>query len=89
MADDVTASARGVVDGGWLRLDRETAVVVAAVRADMVRQLHLVTVRAFLEIWQLDREVRPSLTLAGMRDTSLGYTHGVVMLLFGWVEGGA
>jgi hypothetical protein len=83
MADELTASARGVVDGGWLQLDRETAVVVAAVRADVVRQLHLVTVRALLEVWQLDGEVRPTLTLAGMRDTSLGYTHGVVVLLFG------
>ena len=34
---------------GWLELDRQAAVVVAAVRADVVRQLHLVAVRALLE----------------------------------------
>ena len=35
--------------GGWLELDRQAAVVVAAVRADVVRLLHLVAVRALLE----------------------------------------
>jgi len=38
-------------------------------------------VRTLLEVWQLDGEVRATLTLAGMRDTSLRYTHGVVVLL--------
>ena len=76
----VTASARGVVRrGGGLELDGESTVVVAAVGADMMRQLHLVAVRTLLERRQLDGEVRATLTLAGMRDTSLGYTHGVLV----------
>src|SRR6476469_10768624 len=71
-----SASARGVV-GGWLQLDREAALVVAAVRADVVRQLHLVAVRALLERRHADGEVRSPLALAGMGDASLGYTHEV------------
>jgi hypothetical protein len=45
----------------------------------MMRQLHLVAVRTLLERRQLDGEVRATLTLAGMRHTSLGYTHGLVV----------
>ena len=82
----VTASACGVV-GGRFELDRESSVVVAAVRADVMRQLHLVAVRTLLEIRQFDREMRATLALAGMRDASLGYTHGVVALLFGVIAG--
>ena len=52
-----------------------------------MRQLHLVAMRTLDEVRQLDGEVRATLTLAGMRDTSLGYTHGVVMLLFGSPSG--
>ena len=75
----ITASARGVVRAGLrLQLDGEPAVVVAAVWADMVRQLHLVTVRALLEIRQVDGEMRATLALSGMRDSSLGYTHVVL-----------
>ena len=44
----VTASAGGVV-GGLLQLDRETALVIATVRADVMWQLHLVAVRALFE----------------------------------------
>jgi hypothetical protein len=80
--DPLTGSARGVVGPGFcLGLDGESAVVVAAVGTDVVRELHLVAVRTLLEVWQLDGEVRATLTLAGMRDTSLRYTHGVVVLL--------
>jgi hypothetical protein len=79
--DAVTASARGVVSGRWLQLDGESAVVVAAVGADVMRQLHLVTVRTLLEIRQFDGEVCATLALAGMRNASLGYTHGGVGLL--------
>ena len=77
----VTASAGGVVGGGWLQLDREAALVVATVRADVMRQLHLVAVRALLERRHADGEVRAPLALAGMRDASLGYTHEVDGLL--------
>src|SRR6478609_9833006 len=77
----VTASAVRVVVGGrgrgGLELDGETAVVVAAVRADVMRQLHLVAVRTLLERRQLDGLMRAPLALAGMRDASLGYTHEV------------
>jgi hypothetical protein len=80
--DPVTASAGGVVGPGLLLdLDGEPAVVVAAVRTDVMRELHLVAVRTLLEVRQFDGEVRATLTLAGMRDTSLRYTHGVVVLL--------
>jgi hypothetical protein len=80
--DPVTASAGGVVGPGLLLdLDGEPAVVVAAVGTDVMRELHLVAVRTLLEVRQLDGEVRATLTLAGMRDTSLRYTHGVVVLL--------
>src|SRR6476469_11000289 len=72
-------SARCVVTAraGRLRRDREPTLVVAAVRADAVRQLHLVAVRTLLEVGQVDREVRAALALAGVRDASLWYTHGV------------
>ena len=62
---------------GWLELDGQAALVVAAVRAGVVRQLHLVAVRALLERRHADGEVRAALALAGMRDASLGYTHEV------------
>jgi hypothetical protein len=65
------------VFGDWLGRDRETALVVAAVGADVVRQLHLVTVRALFERRHADGEVGATLALTGMRDASLGYTHGV------------
>src|SRR4029450_2464789 len=58
----VAASARGVV-AGLLDLDGEPTLVVAAVRAAVVRAS--------------DGEVRAALALAGMRDASLGYTHSV------------
>src|SRR5687768_9497192 len=76
----VTASARGVVGGtaGRLGRDRKATLVVAAVRTDAVGQLHLVAVRTLLELGQVDGEVRAALALAGVRDASLGYTHGVV-----------
>src|SRR6188508_957173 len=72
-------SAVGVAAAAAHRLRRhgQPALVVAAVRADAVRQLHLVAVRTLLEVGQVDREMRASLALAGMRDASLGYTHGV------------
>src|SRR6476659_4831855 len=72
-------SAVGVAAAAAHRLRRhgQPALVVAAVRADAVRQLHLVAVRALLEVGQVDREVRAALALAGVRDASLGYTHGV------------
>src|SRR4029453_7715593 len=60
-----------------LRRHGQPALVVAAVRADAVRQLHLVAVRTLLEAGQIDREVRAALALAGVGDASLGYTHGV------------
>ena len=63
--------------GARLELDREAALVVAAVRTDVMRQLHLVAVRALLERRDADGEVCTPLALAGMRDASLGYTHGV------------
>src|SRR4029079_5192346 len=71
-------SAVGVAAAAAHRLRRhgQPALVVAAVRADAVRQLHLVAVRTLLEVGQVDREMRASLALAGMRDASLGYTHG-------------
>src|SRR5918996_2151899 len=79
-ATRTTGSARGVVAAGAdrLRWNGQATLVVAAVRADAVRQLHLVAVRALLELGQLDREMRAALALAGMRDASLGYTHEVV-----------
>src|ERR1700720_3779182 len=90
----VTASARGVF-GCRLGRDREAALVVAAVGTDVVRQLHLVAVRALFERRDADREVRTALALTGMRDASLGYTHGVRGLLRviaitrcgGWLRG--
>ena len=72
----VSAAASSTPAG--LRLDRQAAVVVAAVRADVVRQLQLVAVRALLERRHADGEVGAALALAGMRDASLGYTHGFV-----------
>src|SRR5689334_16799286 len=72
-------SAVGVAAAAAHRLRRhgQPALVVAAVRADAVRQLHLVAVRTLLEVGQVDREVRAALALAGVRNASLGYTHGV------------
>jgi hypothetical protein len=74
--DAVTASARGVVGGRWLQLDGESTVVIAAVGADVMRELHLVAVRTLLEIRQFYGLVCATLALAGMRYASLGYTHG-------------
>jgi hypothetical protein len=80
--DAVTASARGVVwPGLWLDLNRQPAVVIAAVGTDVMRELHIVAVRTLLEVWQLDRKVRATLALTGMRHPSLGYTHGVMCSL--------
>jgi len=42
---------------GLLGLDGESALVVAAVRTDVMRQLHLVAVRALLERRDADGEV--------------------------------
>src|SRR6188508_1305998 len=72
-------SAVGVAAAAAHRLRRhgQAALVIAAVRADAVRQLHLVAVRTLLEAGQVDREVRAALALPGVRDASLGYTHGV------------
>src|SRR5215471_5880689 len=70
------ASAPGVV-AGLLDLDGEPALVIAAVRADVMRLLELVAVRALLERRHADGEMRAALALTGMRDASLGYTHSV------------
>src|SRR6188474_1816997 len=77
-ATRTTGSAVGVAAAAHrLRRHCQPALVVAAVRADAVRQLHLVAVRTLLEAGQVDREVRAALALPGVRDASLGYTHGV------------
>src|ERR671925_1082952 len=77
-ATRTTGSAVGVAAAAHrLRRHGQPALVIAAVRADAVRQLHLVAVRALLEVGQVDREVRATLALARVRDASLGYTHGV------------
>src|SRR6478735_1662508 len=75
-AGSVTRSARCVV-GGRLGGDRQAAVVVAAVRADVMLLLLLVAVRTLLEVRQVDGEMRSALALAGVRDAALGYTHEV------------
>src|SRR3990170_1205755 len=64
-----------------LRRDGEAALVVAAVRADVMRELRLVAVRTLLELRQTDRQVRAALTLACVRHASLRHTHWVVVLL--------
>src|SRR6476619_2799989 len=66
----------GGVGRGLLELDRLAALVPAAVRADVVRQLHLVAVIALHELRHAQRQVRAALALAGMRDASLGNSHG-------------
>jgi hypothetical protein len=64
----VTVSAVDVVaaSAGRLELDGLATLVPAAVRADVMRQLHLVAVRTFLEDRRFDGQVRASLALASM-----------------------
>src|SRR6476646_3174668 len=70
-----TTSARGV-GRGLLELDRLAALVPAAVRADVMRQLRLVAVIALHELRHAQRQVRAPLALPGVRDASLRNTHG-------------
>jgi hypothetical protein len=55
--------------------DRLAPVVVAAGRADVVRQLQLVAMGALDEGRRADRQVRSPLALARLRDLSLWDTH--------------
>ena len=77
----VTASARGVVGAavGGLELDREAAACSSRSSgrrgAAASSRGSAGTPRA---CGRLDGEVRATLALAGVRDASLGYTHGVV-----------
>src|SRR3954471_23785025 len=70
------ATSGGVVGRGLLELDRLAAVVPAAIRTDVMRQLRLVAVIALLELRHAQRQVRATLTLAGVRDAALGNSHG-------------
>src|SRR5437879_824214 len=70
-----TTSGCGV-GRGLLQLDGLAAVIPATVRADVVRQLLLVAVVALLELRHAQRQVGATLTLTGVRDASLGNTHG-------------
>src|SRR5688572_6137966 len=72
-----TASGGRFVAAGRLELDRLAAAVVAAVRAGVMRLLHLAAVRTLLELRQADRKVAASLTLAGVGHPPLGHTHRV------------
>ena len=74
--DRVSRTPRPRTTAGRLQLDRLAAVVPAAGRADPVRQLRLVAVRALDELRQGDREVAPALHLSRVSDLSLGHTHG-------------
>src|SRR6185369_6704525 len=60
---------------GAERLDL-AALVRAAGRADGVRPLRLVTVRALLQARRCELEVRPALVAAGFRRLSLRDCHG-------------
>src|SRR5438034_2645342 len=73
---NAATTSGGGVGRGLLQLDRLAALVPAAVRADVMRQLLLVTMLAFDELRHAQRQVRTTLTLAGMRDASLGNSHG-------------
>src|SRR6476659_3402779 len=74
-ASAATTSGRGV-GRGLLELDRLAALVPAAVRADVMRQLRLVAVVALHELRHAQRQVRAPLALPGVRDASLRNTHG-------------
>ena len=70
---------------GRLQLDRLAAVVPPACRADPVRQLGLVAVRALDELRQGEREVlAPALRLSRVSDLSLRHTHGGTCSLCSW-----
>jgi hypothetical protein len=75
--------------GGFVRrlldLDRLAALVPAAVRADVVRQLLLVAVVALFEPRHAQGEVRAALAFSGVRDASLRNTHGSWSPSFGSV----
>src|SRR6185295_2721117 len=69
------ASALAFGRRGGLDRDDLAAVVVAAGRTDAVRQLQLVAMRALHQGWRADRQMGASLTLARLRDLSLGDAH--------------
>src|SRR6476620_2040143 len=71
-----TDTSGGGVGRGLLELDRLAALVPAAVRADVMRQLRLVAVVALHELRHAQRQVRAPLALPGVRDASLRNTHG-------------
>src|SRR5690348_10881100 len=58
---NAATTSGGGVGRGLLELDRLPAVVPAAVRADVVRQLHLVTVIALHEVRHAQCQVRAAL----------------------------
>ena len=75
----VTTRLRGLLargrSAGRLQLDRLAAVVPPARRADPVRELRLVAMRAFDELRQGEGEVAPALHLPRVSDLSLRHTH--------------
>src|SRR6185503_15428980 len=73
---NAATTSGGGVGRGLLELDGLAALVPAAVRADVMRQLLLVAVLALHELRHAQRQVRAALALAGMRDASLGNSHG-------------
>src|ERR1700746_3875295 len=66
----------GGVGRRLLELDGLAALVPAAVRADVMRQLRLGAVLALDELRHAQRQVRAALALAGVRDAALRNTHG-------------
>src|SRR4029078_10856705 len=75
-ADLVDHRSGGGLGRRLLEVDRLAAVVPAAVGADVVRQLRGMAVIAFLELGHAQGEVGAALTLPGVRDASLGNSHG-------------
>src|SRR5262245_41891920 len=59
-----------------LDLEDRPAGVIAAVRAGAVAALRLMAVRAFLELREVEREVRAAIPLSSVGDASLGHAHG-------------
>jgi len=43
--------------------------------------LGLVAVRAFLELWEFEREVRAAISLSSVGDSALGHAHGAILIL--------